>query len=140
MAMVTFYELIVRLTGTNLYGTYILKHYTEEQIRELGDYIRPERDCLFNYIGVKTLGDRYLIKGANKEIMELPQELFMGAAMHLAMMEREPVRWAKQFYDVMSRLEMTVATPTLSNARKPHHQLSSCFIDTVPDNLWGIYM
>ena len=34
---------------------------------------------------------------------------------------------------------MTVATPTLANARKPHHQLSSCFIDTVPDNLWGIY-
>ena len=32
-----------------------------------------------------------------------------------------------------------MATPTLSNARKPFHQLSSCFIDTVPDSLDGIY-
>jgi ribonucleoside-diphosphate reductase alpha chain len=32
-----------------------------------------------------------------------------------------------------------MATPTMSNARKPHHQLSSCFIDTVPDSLDGIY-
>ena len=36
-------------------------------------------------------------------------------------------------------MELTMATPTLSNARKPHHQLSSCFIDTVPDSLEGIY-
>ncbi len=32
-----------------------------------------------------------------------------------------------------------MATPTLSNSRKPSHQLSSCFIDTVPDSLDGIY-
>ena len=32
-----------------------------------------------------------------------------------------------------------MATPTQSNARKPYHQLSSCFIDTVPDSLDGIY-
>ena len=32
-----------------------------------------------------------------------------------------------------------MATPTMSNARKPYHQLSSCFVDTVPDSLDGIY-
>ena len=45
----------------------------------------------------------------------------------------------KKFYDILSRLEVTMATPTLANARKPYHQLSSCFIDTVPDSLEGIY-
>ncbi|MDB5056487.1 MAG: ribonucleoside-diphosphate reductase subunit alpha [Bacilli bacterium] len=133
------YELIVELTQQGLYGAYILEHYTKAQIDELAAYIRPERDDLFNYIGLKTLADRYLIKGRNKQILELPQELFMGVAMHLAMLEKDQLTWAKQFYDVLSRLQMTVATPTLANARKPHHQLSSCFIDTVPDNLWGIY-
>jgi ribonucleoside-diphosphate reductase alpha chain len=134
-----FYKLIVDLTQKGLYGAYILEHYTREQIEELAAYIKPERDYLFNYIGLRTLADRYLLKGLDKEVLELPQELFMGVAMHLAMKEKERVRWAKQFYDVLSRLEMTVATPTLANARKPLHQLSSCFIDTVPDNLWGIY-
>ena len=72
-------------------------------------------------------------------VLELPQELFMGVAMHLAMKEKDKLGWASNSIDVLSRLEMTVATPTLANARKPFHQLSSCFIDTVPDNLWGIY-
>ncbi|WP_199618713.1 ribonucleoside-diphosphate reductase subunit alpha [Paenibacillus alkalitolerans] len=133
------YTLIADLTERGLYGKYILETYTKSEVDELCGYIKPERDYLFNYIGLKTLADRYLIKGRGKEVLELPQELFMGVAMHLAMKEKDRVHYAKQFYDVLSKLEMTVATPTLANARKPHHQLSSCFIDTVPDDLWGIY-
>ena len=134
-----FYSLITYLSEKGLYGKYILEHYTRSEINELSAYIVPDRDFLFNYIGLKTLSDRYLIKGFDGSVLELPQELFMGVAMHLAMKEKDKLQWAKQFYDVLSKLEMTVATPTLSNARKPFHQLSSCFIDTVPDNLWGIY-
>jgi ribonucleoside-diphosphate reductase alpha chain len=134
-----FYSLLTYLSEKGLYGKYILEHYSRNEINELSSYIVPERDFLFNYIGLKTLSDRYLIKGYDGAVLELPQELFMGVAMHLAMNETDKLYWAKQFYDVLSKLEMTVATPTLSNARKPFHQLSSCFIDTVPDNLWGIY-
>ncbi|HEY0827057.1 MAG TPA: ribonucleoside-diphosphate reductase subunit alpha, partial [Bacilli bacterium] len=134
-----FYSLITYLTDKGQYGSYILDHYNRSEINELSAYIKPERDFLFNYVGLKTLSDRYIIKGHGGEILELPQELFMGVAMHLAMKENDKMHWAKQFYDVLSKLEMTVATPTLANARKPFHQLSSCFIDTVPDNLWGIY-
>ena len=47
--------------------------------------------------------------------------------------------WVRRFYDMLSQLQVTMATPTLSNARKPYYQLSSCFIDTVPDSLNGIY-
>jgi ribonucleoside-diphosphate reductase alpha chain len=137
----SFYTLIDTLTQQGLYGSYILESYTPEQIHELQAYLKPERDFLFTYIGLQTLADRYLIRGRNKEALELPQELFMGVAMHLASNEpnHQRLHYAKQFYDVLSKLEMTVATPTLANARKPRHQLSSCFIDTVPDDLWGIY-
>ena len=66
--------------------------------------------------------------------------MFLGIALHLAMNEGENrLHWVKKFYDMLSRLEVTMATPTLANARKPFHQLSSCFIDTVPDSLEGIY-
>ena len=67
--------------------------------------------------------------------------MFLGIALHLAMEEREGERmgWVRRFYDMLSTLKVTMATPTLSNARKPFHQLSSCFIDTVPDSLDGIY-
>jgi ribonucleoside-diphosphate reductase alpha chain len=65
----------------------------------------------------------------------------MGIAMHLAIPEKKENRlyWAKRIYDVLSSLKATMATPTMSNARKPFYQLSSCFIDTVDDSLNGIY-
>lgn len=64
----------------------------------------------------------------------------MGIALHLCMNEKiDRMKWVKRTYDMLSRLEVTMATPTMSNARKPYHQLSSCFIDMVPDSLDGIY-
>ena len=72
--------------------------------------------------------------------MELPQERFLTIAMHLAIPEGEKkVYYAKAFYDLLSQLKMTVATPTLANAGTSYYQLSSCFISTVGDNLWSIY-
>ena len=134
-----FYSLIKDLTQKGLYGDYILKNYNKDEVKELGAYIKPERDYLLNYIGMKHLADRYAVRGFGGEVLELPQEVFMGVSMHLAMKETDKLSWAKRMYDVLSQLKMTVATPTLSNARKPHHQLSSCFIDTVGDDLKSIY-
>lgn len=133
------YGLLHTLTEKRLYGAYLLEHYSREEIKELERYIVPERDYLFNYIGLKVLADRYIVRDYDGKVMELPQERFMVIAMHLAQKEEDRLDWAKQFYDVLSKLEMTVATPTLSNAGKPLHQLSSCFIDTVDDSLWSIY-
>ncbi len=137
----SFWALLDRLTDAGIYGRYLMSAYTYDEVVQLGDYIRPERDDLLNYAGLHVLAERYLVRGAGGSIMELPQERFMVIAMHLASNESPETRvqWAKSFYDVLSRLEMTVATPTLANAGTTHPQLSSCFIDTVPDNLWGIY-
>lgn len=133
-----FPALIRVLTEKGLYGSYIMDTYSEAEMAELGAYIQPDRDHLFNYAGLRLLSERYLIKDYDGGVMELPQERFMIIAMHLAMKEQERVKHAKDFYDILSKLEITVATPTLSNAGTPHHQLSSCFIDTVDDSLTGI--
>ncbi len=100
----------------------------------------PERDKLFNYSGLDLLAKRYLIRTRSHEPIESVQEMYLGIALRLAMPEKQNrLQWVKKFYDILSRLEVTMATPTLANARKPYHQLSSCFIDTVPDSLEGIY-
>lgn len=132
--------LFEKLIEMGLYGAYLKENYTTEEVRELAAYIKPERDELFNYEGIKLLSDRYLVKGFNKEVLELPQERFLTIAMHLAIPEgRKKVHYAKAFYDLLSQLKMTVATPTLANAGTAFYQLSSCFISTVGDNLWSIY-
>ena len=106
---------------------------------ELNAYIDPSRDLLFNYLGIKTLYDRYLIKNRKAEPIELPQQMFMAIAMFLAQNEKEKQSKAKEFYDVISKFEVMLATPTLSNARTNRHQLSSCYIGSSPDNIEGIF-
>ena len=102
--------------------------------------MRPERNKLFNYSGLSLLAKRYLICTHAHEPIESVQEMYLGIALHLALPEKtNRLHWVQKFYDMLSMLQVTMATPTLSNARKPYHQLSSCFIDTVPDSLEGIY-
>lgn len=127
------------LTEKELYGAYILENYSSEDIDELEKYLDHKRDDIFTYSGLDLLRKRYLITNYDGRILERVQEMFMGIAMHLAIPEKNRVAFAKRLYDILSTLKATMATPTMTNARKPFNQLSSCFIETVPDTLKGIY-
>ena len=104
------------MTQEGYYGAYILEHYNKQDIQELEAYIDDERDEFFNHSGLDLLYKRYLIHDYHHQILETPQEMFMGIAMHLAIKEKKRVQWAKQFYDVLSTLKITMATPTMANA------------------------
>ena len=141
LGLKTFYRKVKYMTEEGLYGNYILQNYSEEEINEAATFIDPERNKLLNYSGLDLLLKRYVIKNYSGKVIERVQEMFLGIALHLAMPEEKEGRlmWVRRIYDLLSKLEVTMATPTLSNSRKPSHQLSSCFIDTVPDSLDGIY-
>lgn len=141
LGIASFGELVRYLTERGLYGDYILASYSVSELEEAAAFMVSERDELFAYSGLDLLISRYVIRAHDHTPLESPQEMFLGIALHLAMNEEPTHRlaWVKRFYDMLSKLEVTMATPTLSNARKPDHQLSSCFIDTVPDSLVGIY-
>lgn len=135
-----FYDKIVYLTEKGLYGKYILENYTKEEILEAQSFIDNSRNNLFNYSGLDLVIKRYVIVDYKNQPVETPQEMYLGIALHLAMIEKHNrMQYVKEFYDMLSTLKVTMATPTLANSRKPIHQLSSCFIDTVPDSLDGIY-
>ena len=138
--LTSFYEKLRYLTSEGLYGKYILESYSKKEIEEAFEFIDDERNNLYTYAGLDLLISRYLIHNRSHVVLESPQEMYLGIALHLAMNEgRDRLTWVRKFYDIMSLHKVTMATPTQSNARKPYHQLSSCFIDTVPDSLDGIY-
>jgi ribonucleoside-diphosphate reductase alpha chain len=120
-------------------GRIVLGLKEKYDLDDLNSYIKPERDLQFTYLGIRTLYDRYLLKDSQSHPIELPQHLFMGVAMFLAQNEFDSQTWAKKFYDILSKFEVMAATPTLSNARTPRHQLSSCYIGSTPDNIEGIF-
>lgn len=135
------YGLISKLVSLNIYDDTILSAYSKEELENAENMIDPTRDKLFTYIGLKTLADRYLAKGFNHEIYELPQERWMLIALFL-MRDENPtnrLQLVEEAYWALSNLYMTVATPTLANAGKSYGQLSSCFIDTIDDSLRGIF-
>ncbi|MBN3556213.1 ribonucleoside-diphosphate reductase subunit alpha [Fictibacillus nanhaiensis] len=135
------YGLITKLVGMDIYDDTILSSYSKEDLEKAEKMIEPSRDKLFTYIGLKTLADRYLAKGFNHEIYELPQERWMLISLFLMRDENKTNRLqlVEEAYWALSNLYMTVATPTLANAGKSYGQLSSCFIDTIDDSLRGIF-
>jgi ribonucleoside-diphosphate reductase alpha chain len=137
----SFYTLVKTYTDRGIYGEYLLREYSKEEFDTLASYINPDRDLLFNYTGIKVLYDRYLVRDENGNVIELPQEMYMLIAMTLAIPEKkeERLKYAKLFYDLMSNHEISLATPTLMNARRQHSQLSSCFVLTVDDDLYDIF-
>jgi len=132
-------KLIDYFTRGEKKGRILLGLKEKYDLNDLDQYIKPERDFQFTYLGVKTLYDRYLIKNSEGAPIELPQHMFMAIAMFLAQNELNCQDWAKKFYDLISKFEVMLATPTLSNARTPRHQLSSCYIGSTPDNIEGIF-
>src|SRR6185437_9413501 len=104
----------------------------------LAQKIVPERDDLFEYMGISTLYERYLLKKNGKRI-ELPQAFFMRIAMGLALQEEHKMERAIEFYEVISNLQYMPSTPTLFHAGLPVAQLSSCYINTVNDDLSHIF-
>ncbi len=137
----SFYSLVKTYAERGIYGDYLLREYAEEDFNQLARYIDPDRDLLFNYTGIKVLADRYLVRDEDGNIVELPQEMYMLIAMTLALPEKkeERLHYTKLFYDLMSKHEISLATPTLMNARRTHTQLSSCFVLTVDDDLYDIF-
>lgn len=135
----TLAEKVRFLIDQGYYGSYLNTAYTDDMINQCEQYMDLKRDDLFNYSGLDLLVKRYLVRSATHELLETPQQMFMLISMHLAMNEVDKVGYAMQFYDMISTLKVTLATPTLSNARKVFHQMSSCFIDTVGDDLKSIY-
>lgn len=109
----------------------------QENVEAIEYSIRHERDDNFEYFGLKTVVDRYLLRHPDtRKLIERPQWLFMRVALGLASNIQEAI----EFYDIISQFLYMPATPTLFNSGTRHPQMSSCYLLTVKDDsLEGIY-
>ncbi len=107
-------------------------------LHKLAQALVPQRDQQFTYLGLQILYDRYFLH-SNEIRFELPQAFFMRVAMGLAIHESEKEQRAIEFYQLLSKFDYMVSTPTLFNSGTLKPQLSSCFLSTIPDDLDGIY-
>lgn len=108
-----------------------------ENSRKLNDAIDKTRNDLFEFFGLRTLYDRYLLKNPEtRDVIETPQFFWMRVACGLAETPSEAI----ELYHLFSSLEYIPSTPTLFNSGTRHEQLSSCFLlDSPQDSLESIY-
>ena len=107
-------------------------------LERLGKALNKNHDHLFNYLGIQTLYDRYFIHYRGTRF-ELPQVFFMRVAMGLCLEEKDKNQRAIEFYNLLASFDYMSSTPTLFNSGTLRSQLSSCYLTTVPDDLYGIY-
>ncbi|MCW5960134.1 MAG: ribonucleoside-diphosphate reductase subunit alpha [Pyrinomonadaceae bacterium] len=111
--------------------------FVTENSRKLNYSIDDTKNDLFEFFGLRTLYDRYLLKNPEKrDVIETPQFFFMRVACGLAESPHEAI----DLYKLFSSLEYIPSTPTLFNSGARHEQLSSCFLlDSPQDSLESIY-
>src|SRR5690606_23950775 len=103
-------------------------------LKRIAAALKPERDSNFQYLGLQTLYDRYLLHTRGHRF-ELPQAFFMRVAMGLAIREIDREARAVEFYNLLSSFDFMASTPTLFNSGTTRPQLSSCFLTTISDDL-----
>ena len=136
----TFKALFDEYIGNGLYYKDFYKYYSEDDILEAGKALNIDTDMEYNYTTVLMYKKRYLLN-PNKIVKELPQEMYMAAALFLAIPEPQETRLktAIKMYEYCSKGMISLPTPTLLNARTNYHQLSSCFKLNIDDDLRAIY-
>ena len=111
--------------------------FVAQHAQALNAAILEKRCDLFEYFGLRTVYDRYLLKDpVNRAVIESPQFFFMRVACGLA----NNIEEAIEFYELISSFEYMPSTPTLFNSGTLHPQMSSCYLlDSPQDSLEGIY-
>ncbi|GGP15313.1 ribonucleoside-diphosphate reductase subunit alpha [Nonomuraea glycinis] len=104
---------------------------------ELDALIADEADERFEYFGLRTVYDRYLLRHPDtRAVLERPQHFFLRVACGLSTTVAE----AAELYALMSTLSYLPSSPTLFNSGSRRPQLSSCFLlDSPRDELEAIY-
>jgi ribonucleoside-diphosphate reductase alpha chain len=124
-----------------LYDKVILEKYSEEELKEVALELNPKYDLDFDYGGMMSMHDRYLIRNNEGKIFELPQQMYLTCALFVCMNEHKAnrLKWVKKVYHACGARYLSLATPILMNLRKRNGNLASCFITKMWDDLESIY-
>jgi ribonucleoside-diphosphate reductase alpha chain len=105
--------------------------------RKLNDAVLADRNWLYEFFGLRTVYDRYLLRHpVTREVIETPQYFLLRVACGLSTTPEEAI----EFYELISSLAYLPSSPTLFNSGTTHPQMSSCYLlDSPEDNLDAIY-
>jgi len=133
-------EVVKHNIDAKMYEPDLLKWYTEEEFDIMNKYIDHDRDSNFTYAAMEQFRGKYLVQDRfTKKIFETPQVAMMliGATLFHSYKE-DRLKWVKEFYDCVSKFEISLPTPVMAGVRTSVRQFSSCVLIESGDSLDSI--
>ena len=137
----SFKQLIVENVSRGVYDGEIMEKYSPDEIDELGNYIKHERDDSFTYAGMEQFRGKYLVQDRrSKTPYETPQMLYMmiAATLFQNYSKENRIKYVKDYYDAISQFYISLPTPIMAGVRTPTRQFSSCVLIESGDSLDSI--
>jgi ribonucleoside-diphosphate reductase alpha chain len=134
-------EIAQRNVDLGYYDAAFFSKYSAEEIDQLQNYIKHDRDEGIAYVGMEQFRGKYLTQNrVTREIFETPQIAYMMIAATL--FQNYPsstrMRYVKEFYDSSSNFDISLPTPIMAGVRSPQRQFSSCVLIEAGDSLDSI--
>jgi ribonucleoside-diphosphate reductase alpha chain len=124
-----------------LYDKEFFSIYNEDEINQMEDFIKHERDEDMTYAAMEQFRGKYLVQNrASGEIFETPQVCYMmiAATLFSQYPKEERMKWVKDYYDATSQFDISLPTPVMAGVRTPQRQFSSCVLVETDDDLDSI--
>jgi len=134
-------DIIDKNVKKGFYDREILIAYTKDEIDELSNYIKHDRDEVLTYAAMEQFRGKYLVQNrATGEVFETPQVCYMLIGMTLFSKYNKEIRmqYVKEYYDAISTFEISLPTPVMAGVRTPQRQFSSCVLIETDDSLDSI--
>jgi ribonucleoside-diphosphate reductase alpha chain len=135
------YDIIKKNVATKFYDAALLDYYTEAEWDEINDFVQHERDMGLTYVAMEQMRGKYLVQNrVTGEILETPQVLYIlvAATLFAKYPKATRLRWVKDYYDAVSKHEISLPTPIMSGVRTSMRQYSSCTLIECADSLKSI--
>lgn len=134
-------EIVNKNIERGLYDKELVNYYTEEEWNKLDSYIKHDRDMELTYVAMEQLRGKYLVQNrVNGEIYETPQVAYMliAATLFANYPKESRLGWVRDYYEAISKHDISLPTPVMAGVRTPQRQFSSCVLIETADSLDSI--
>ena len=135
------YQLIKKNVAAGFYDKDLLIDYTEEEWNKIDSFIDHEKDMKLTYVAMEQLRGKYLVQNrVTGQIMETPQVLYalVAAVLYSKYNKSTRLNWVKDYYECISKHDVSLPTPIMAGLRTPQRQFSSCVLIETDDSLDSI--
>ena len=136
-----FYDIVKKNFALDLYDNNLMKYYSEDEWIQMNAFINHTRDFSLTYIGIQQLKNKYLVQNrVTKQVYETPQVAYLlcSAVIFKDYPKETRMKYVKDYYDAVSKTEISLPTPVQAGLRTKVKQFSSCVLVETADNLDSI--